>query len=183
MKAQAKRTTVLLAVLGVLGVLVVYDYSMRGSNIRPSTSAGMDAARPLAQWLALVNVEDTINRAYGEAALPYAEMAVGLSTFSLKVKDPRKTLETAIRGQLPAAVEVKDLLVGEPTRQADGVYTLSARLHLTTTGDREAIQAIWALGEPAQGIAWKDYTVSVDAEQRRIDISGELDAVVVQAVE
>jgi hypothetical protein len=137
----------------------------------------------LQHWLALSKAEGVIEQAYIAAAIPYAEMAALLKTFTFEAQDPREVLTSAIQQSLPTTVEVSELLVGEAESVGPGVYALDAQVSLRAHNGRDALEALWALGEPAYGLTWRRFSLHADPKERRIDLSGELSAVVVHAAE
>jgi hypothetical protein len=179
-----KRTIALLVVAACLGALLVYDYSERGRPAEmPSAETGDEAPVAADLWRRVLASREAIDRAYAEAAVPYAEMAAGLWTFSLGSGDPRQALEAAIRDRVARGTRVLELLIGEPETLDAGVFELEARLKLAAGSTRSAFEALWDLGEPAYGIRWTNFTVQIAPSNSHIEIIGELSAVVVQAVE
>jgi len=182
--SDRKRTIALLVGAACLGALVFYDYTERGRSAEMPSAGTRDKA-PVAgdHWRRVLASREAIDRGYAGAAVPYAEMAAGLWTFSLESGDPRQALEAAIRGRLARGTRVLELLVGEPETLGAGVFELEARLKLAARSTGGAFEALWDLGEPSHGLRWRSFAVQPEPANAHIEIIGELSAVVVQAVE
>jgi len=180
-----KRTIALLVGAACLGALVVYDYRERGRPAEMPAAGTRDKAPPIGadHWRSVLASREAIDRAYAGAAVPYAEMAAGLWTFSLEPGDPRQALEAAIRDRLAGGTRVEELLIGEPEILGAGVFELEARLKLAAGSTANAFEALWGLGEPGYGLRWRSFSVQPGPANAHIEIIGELSAVVVQAVE
>ena len=168
----------------VLALVVLIDYG--GLNLsfgRSSENRPKEVSSKIEQALELVSAADQIDRAYRQAAVSYAEMAADLWTFALEGGVPEDSLSAAIQDRLPAHVALEELVVGQPVARGPGVYSLNAHIKLSATSARELLELFWGMGEPTHGLAWKRFVMHGDPEARRISLDGELQAVIVEAVE
>ncbi|MGK0171557.1 MAG: hypothetical protein ACI9W2_003287 [Gammaproteobacteria bacterium] len=175
--------SLLVVTLGLLG-LVIADNRTRVASESPSVAADRgDIVPELSQALALVDAAPRIRSGYQAGAVPYAEMAAGMSTFFTSSDKPETVVENALRAELPTSVTLDEVLVGEPQKQGQGVHVVDAKLKLVSKTGQGAMEALVALSEPRRGLVWTSFSLRSDAKAQRVEITGAVRAVTVRAAE
>jgi hypothetical protein len=83
-------------------------------------------------------------------------------------------------GDLPGDLA---LTIGQEQQLADGVARVPVEISFTARSDRQATQALIALGLPETGFAWDEVSLLSDARARRVTLTGHLSALVMEPVE
>lgn len=173
----------LIAVALVLAYLVYLDY---GGDESDTPAAGSDTgAMEKVQKLArIVNSERAINEAYGQMALPYAQRIALMNTFVLEKGEPGSQLSGVVR-QLAEQneVTVEQLNIGTPQVLSDGVFGLQADVELSSLSSNGIWSIFLALAEQQRGFMWKSFKLRALTDEKKVLLSGQITAVLVQAVE
>jgi len=192
-----RKTLILLFVALLLGALVYYD-----NHDWRSEEDSMNAAAPAAQetdvadgerfrrqildYQRVLGAKEEINDTYNSLAFSYAVAMADLETFvESDTLEPKaiagKAVKELLRGL--AGVTVKRLTLGTPRAQGEGVFTVSVAVELEVLNHQGAIGSLIALGQPAKGLLWETFDLRAYPDERKINLSGKLLAVVVKAAE
>ncbi len=195
------RRTLILAGLAVgMAGLTLYDYSVglpdRGvSSHRETGNSPVEAAsvarvaanrsgtgQSIAELENILGHADIIRQRYRAVAVPYAEAVASFATLYAPGEIPRDKATSAIRGLIPAEIEVKDLLISTAP-STNGSLWLTATVSLSGSDSRAMIAALLALGDAANGMVWKELALGVDDERRLISAKGRISLLMAQLAE
>lgn len=182
--AVSVKNIFLITVALVLAVLVYLDYSGDESD-SPATAAADAGTMEKVQKLArIVNSERAINDAYGQMALPYAQRIALMDTFTVEKGEPGAQLENVIR-QLAEQYEatVEQLSIGTPQLLSDGVFWLQADVEISSLSSNGIWSIFLTLAEHQRGFTWKSFKLRALTDEKKVLLSGQLAAVLVQAAE
>ena len=192
------RTLVLGAIaLGLIGV-TVYDYTSgiapRRTNfatVEPVLPVEPGAPRSRVSGLLRETAElkyflahaAEIRARYQAIAAPYAEAVATFVTLYAPDESPQGVANKRLSGLLPAGLELSGPLVSEVTPDDKGALWLTATLSFASADSAAFESALLALGDPANGVLWKELNVTGDPDKRMLRASGTLRLLMVEQVE
>jgi hypothetical protein len=197
----SRRTTLLAMAALMLAALTVYDQmhglggdrgkSRKGSASSATAGTAISAPAPsrtdpwrdVAQLRHYLAHATTIRKRYQTIAVPYAEAVATFATFYVADRPLRETATGAVRGLLPAGVEVQDLLVAEFAPDPQGIVRAEATISLVSADSQAMSSALLALGDAANGMIWKTLSLAADPERRRIQAKGQIAMVMLPRAE
>ena len=192
------RTLVLGALALVLVGVTAYDYTSglvpRRKNfatVEPVLSVEHDAPRSRVSQLLRESAElkyflahaAEIRAHYQAIAAPYAEAVATFATLYAPDESPQRIAQKRLTDLLPAAVELSGPLVSEVAPDDKGALWLTATLSFTSADSAAFETALIALGDPANGVLWKELSVTGDPEKRILRASGTLRVLMVERAE
>lgn len=186
----SRRILALGGIAALLVALTVYDYTSGSGGGRSTASkpasvekspSAPSAAALSGQWREVAELRhfrdhaDAIRQRYQTVAVPYAESVATFATLYGAGQSASEQAARAIRGLVPAEVEVKDVLMAESgAAERGGIVWLDATVSLSS-GDSQAMsRALLTLGDAANGMVWKELSAGIDAERKRIQAKGRL---------
>lgn len=176
------KSIALAAVAVVLAYLVYLDYGADESE--SPTKADLGSMEKVQKLVGVVNAEQAIINAYGRMSLPYAELMALMDTFVVKKGDPGVQLDGVVRKLADQYdVTVDQLNIGAPQLVGDGVFLLQADVEMSSWSSHGLWSLFLALSESQRGFSWHSFKLRAVAEERKILLSGQLMALLVQAVE
>lgn len=176
------KTAGLFVVSLVLAYLVYLDYGDDESE-NPVETAELTTDK-LQKLIRIVNAEKAINYTYAEMSIPYAQRISTMDTFVLAPGSPETQLADIVH-QLAEqyTVTVEQLNVGSPHLLSDGVYSLQADVEVSSFSNTDMWAFFLRLSEHKNGFGWKSYKIKALTDDKKILLSGELAAILVQSVE
>ena len=87
----------------------------------------------------------------------------------------------AIGAGLPAGVT--SLVVGQAQPRGAGVSAVRASIAVRSSDADGLLRFLWAVGDPSAGMVWQEMNLAADARGHRLDLTGEVLALVVEAAE
>lgn len=177
------KTLTLFSVAFVLAYMVYLDYS-GGETESTVTVDDVGSVEKLQKLARIVNAEREINAEYGELSMPYAQRMALLSTFVVDHGDAAAQLATIIR-QLSEQynVKVEQLNIGSPQLLSDGIFWLQADIEMSSLSSNGIWSVFLNLADHQHGFEWKSFKLRALTDEKKVLLSGQLVAVLIQAVE
>lgn len=172
----------LLIALALVVAVTVERLDLRGSSVA-NEDQGI-AARVL-ELRRIEASREAITSAYADIALVYVERMSNVIMFAPAINDPAGLAEQRIAATLGEREIVLQSAVSVETvaEIADGVHKFRAVVSFETESSQQALEALYALGNPRHGLAWERLTVTADADLRRIIIDGVIGGLVIESAE
>lgn len=192
-----RKTLTLLLVALLLGALVYYDNQDWGGeessmSATPPAAGGegvVDGERFRQQVLGyqrILGAKQQINDTYNALAFSYAVVMADLETFvDGDTLEPKAIAGKAVKVLLGGltGVTVKRLTFGTPRARGEGVFSVSVAVELEGLTHQGAIGSLMALGQPSKGLVWESFDLRAYPDEQKINLSGKLQAIIVQAAE
>lgn len=192
-----RKTLILLLVALLLGALVYFDNQDLGDDEAPTVSQapiarGVDVAegerfrQQILGYQRVLGAKEQINDTYQSLAFSYAIAMSDLETFDEgDGLEPKAIAGKAVRNLLAGlpGVTVKRLTLGTPRVQGEGVFTVSVTVELEGLTHQGALGSLMTLGQRTKGLVWEDFDLRAYPDERKINLSGRLLAVVVKSAE
>jgi len=182
-----KRTFILVSMLALLGLALLIREMGVPVPLASETSERTRLAR-LEERLRYLDsfrqAQGRIEDRYGRMAVIYAERMARLHSFQIAPGDPGRFAETRLRAQL-ADGPARQISVGsgESSRLAEGVARVPVSISFTTSSDRHAARTALELGRPETGAVWEELSMIANTQERTIQVSGRLTALVIESAE
>ncbi len=211
LRLPATRTSVLIGVAAIVGVLLLLDqtgYLPGGDGAAPpsrSEASRAAAAVPLplppvdaaasrgsgwqqmatryAELKGYADAHDVIEAAYAAVAAPYSEaVATYQATYPAGGK-PEAGLEHLVRQHVSSRLRLVELKISSLRPGAKGGYTSNATIVVLGADSQAISQTLLALGNPDNGTLWKELTLTVDPKTRSLRLEGLLSITLVESAE
>ena len=185
-----RKSLVLLMIALALGMLVFLD-NYEGFETEPDGDvfpvAEEEGFRERMRSLQRVlEAEGDIQSAYQDLAVSYAtNMAERATFYEGGDARPKRVAGDAVRRLLEPlqGVSVRHQTFGEPRKRGNGVFTVSVDIELEALTHQGAIESVMVLGQPRRGLVWQELDLQADPERQKVNIKGQLLAVIVQSAE
>lgn len=149
----------------------------------PAAAPWQQLADRYAELKGYVEGKDGIERAYARVSGPYAEaIATYGATYSAGNR-PGDSLDRLVRQHLSGRLRLVELKITPAERQGAGRYTSTARISLLAADSLAMAQAILNLGNPDNGLLWKELSVVVDSGKKTLRLDGQLALTLVESAE
>jgi hypothetical protein len=137
-----------------------------------------------AELKGFVGAKDEIERAYASVSGPYSEgIATYAASYPAGSRPPGENLDRLIRQHLNDRLRVVDLNVTPPTPQGAGRFISTVRISLLSADSQAMTQAILDLGNPDNGLLWKELTLMVDSSKKTLRADGQLALTLIESAE
>lgn len=175
-------------ILLLLAVAVYLDDYQVEQSAEEQSSVAIDASiddQRVTTMQRFVMEKDRIETAYQNLAVDYAVHMAELATFSTQSQAPADVIMDLIRQRVARedGVTIKRMSAGEVRNQGEGVHKISTSIELESLTHQGAIHALMGLGVPSEGLAWESFSLHADADKHKVNISGRILGVVIEAAE
>jgi hypothetical protein len=130
-----------------------------------------------------VEAKDDIERAYTQIGGPYAEAIASYGATYPAGNRPGESLDRFIRQHLSSRLRLVDLKIMPSAERGSGRYVSTAQISLLAADSQAMIQAVLDLGNPDNGLLWKELTVTADATKKTMRADGQLVLTLVESAE
>ena len=183
-----KRTLILGVAAFLLVAVTIYDYTAGPDQPRHSPATGSRLSpkqetspsriggliREASELKYLLGHAPEIRGRYQAIAVPYAEAVASFVTLYNPGESPQAVARSRLAALVPAGVNLSGLLVSEGASTDRGAVSLTATLSFASNDSAAFETAILALGDPANGMVWKELNIGSDSENRTLQASGKL---------
>jgi len=182
------RTLVLGAIAFLLVAVTAYDYSggiarrgdpapvEEGSQVQRKVprSRVSELLRETGELKYFLAHAPEIRARYQAIAVPYAEAVATFATLYSSDESPQAAAKKRLLALLPAGMDVNGPLISEANPTDGGTVWLTATLSFGSNDSAAFETAVLSLGDPANGMLWKELSIASDFEKRALRATGKL---------
>jgi hypothetical protein len=163
------------------------DAVVASTAVAPVSAGGAKSWQQLAaqygELKGYLDAKDDIARAYALVSGPYAEAIATYSATYPAGNRPGENLDRFIRQHLSSRLRLVNLKIMPPTPSGQGRYVSTANISLLAADSQAMAQAILDLGNPDNGLLWRELTVIADAAKKTLRVDGQLALTLIESAE